>query len=379
MQSLSLWERNSFLDYDYAIIGGGIVGMSTALSLREHAPNARIIVLERGLLPSGASTKNAGFSCFGSITELLEDWEAMGKEKALELVKLRWEGLQKLKSRVGAEGLGYKPCGGYEVIREAENYALDYLDEMNAWLAPLFDEPVFSLSNDNISSFGFPEDKVQALIKNGYEGQVDTGKMMRSLQQLCQEHHITLWTGAKVTQLEEETGQVKVYVEDPVQQELLPLSVKHVAVCTNAFSQKLLPEQELKPGRGLVLVTKPLDKVPYHGVFHYDKGYFYFRDAGDRIILGGGRNLAIEEEATEEFGENSKIKERLLQDLQEWVSGGVSVEVDFSWSGIMAFGPNKFPVMEKVSEHIVAGIRLGGMGVAIGSALGQRLADLLME
>ena len=73
---LSYWERESFFrDIDVAVIGSGIVGLSAALRARELAPSARIAVLERGALPIGASTRNAGFACFGSVSELLDDMD----------------------------------------------------------------------------------------------------------------------------------------------------------------------------------------------------------------------------------------------------------------------------------------------------------------
>ena len=63
---VSFWERESFYnDIDYAIIGSGIVGLSAAIELKEKYPKAKVVVLEKGFLPSGASTKNAGFACFG--------------------------------------------------------------------------------------------------------------------------------------------------------------------------------------------------------------------------------------------------------------------------------------------------------------------------
>ena len=71
--TLSFWERDSFFnDIDVVIIGSGIVGLSTALSLRERDATLRIAIIERGAMPTGASTRNAGFACFGSITELLD-------------------------------------------------------------------------------------------------------------------------------------------------------------------------------------------------------------------------------------------------------------------------------------------------------------------
>ena len=65
--TLSFWERDSFFnDIDVVIIGSGIVGLSTALSLRERDATLRIAIIERGAMPAGASTRNAGFACFNS-------------------------------------------------------------------------------------------------------------------------------------------------------------------------------------------------------------------------------------------------------------------------------------------------------------------------
>jgi glycine/D-amino acid oxidase-like deaminating enzyme len=63
----SLWEANSYLTHDLIIIGGGLgiffflpkVGLSTACSVLEKHPEQRVIILEKGVIPTGASTKNA--------------------------------------------------------------------------------------------------------------------------------------------------------------------------------------------------------------------------------------------------------------------------------------------------------------------------------
>ena len=70
---LSYWELKSwFSNVDYTIVGSGIVGLHTALRLREKFTTAKILVLEKGILPQEASTKNAGFACFGSISEIID-------------------------------------------------------------------------------------------------------------------------------------------------------------------------------------------------------------------------------------------------------------------------------------------------------------------
>ena len=53
---LSYWERKTWLaDIDFAIIGSGIVGLNCALSLRKKFPKSKIVIFEKGMLPSGAN------------------------------------------------------------------------------------------------------------------------------------------------------------------------------------------------------------------------------------------------------------------------------------------------------------------------------------
>ena len=48
------------------------------------------------------------------------------------------------------------------------------------------------------------------------------------------------------------------------------------------------------------------------------------------------------------------------------------------WTGIMAFGATKQPILEEKAPHVFLGVRMGGMGVAIGSAVGERLAEMML-
>ena len=93
IEQLSYWERTTHFDgIDFLIIGAGIVGFSAAIEVKKKYPGAKIVILERGYLPTGASSKNAGFACFGSVTELVDDLSKMGEDSVFETVGKRWEG-----------------------------------------------------------------------------------------------------------------------------------------------------------------------------------------------------------------------------------------------------------------------------------------------
>ncbi|MEL6674182.1 MAG: FAD-dependent oxidoreductase [Bacteroidota bacterium] len=370
---LSYWDQNSLLDYDFLIAGGGIVGLSTAISILEKKPKARVLVVERGLLPTGASTRNAGFACFGSLTELLEDEEKIGADEMLHLASMRWHGLQLLLARLGEEAMDYRNYGGYEILGPEGEAALEKMPHINDILFDYFKQEVFFPAHDEIASLGFRKDAIRFLIRNPLEGQIDTGKMMRSLWQRYLKMGGQMITGAEVMQWEDGGAKVSMRVKNPLG-EAITFSGKHLAVCTNAFTRKLLPEIELAPGRGQVLITEPIPGLPFKGCFHYQEGYYYFRNLGERIIFGGGRNLDFEAETTTEPGLTPGVQDHLEDMLKSWIIPGKPFRIAHRWSGIMAFGPDKRPLMHNLSPNVILGVRLGGMGVAIGSYLGAELA-----
>jgi glycine/D-amino acid oxidase-like deaminating enzyme len=108
-----------------------------------------------------------------------------------------------------------------------------------------------------------------------------------------------------------------------------------------------------------------------------DKGYYYFRNFENRILFGGGRNLDFEGETTTELNQTKKIQNRLEELLKEVILPNTDYKIAHRWSGIMGLGSAKKPIVEQLSGHVYCGVRLGGMGVAIGSLIGQELADLV--
>jgi gamma-glutamylputrescine oxidase len=374
---LSFWEKESLLRYDHIVLGSGIVGLSTAISIKEERPGDRVLVLERDVLPTGASTRNAGFACIGSLTEILADLKTLPAAEVAALVQLRREGLQLLRQRIGDTHMDYREQGSYELIGAAEAPALEQLNAVNELLRPVLNGQAFSLVNEQIASFGFERSYVQALVKNNYEGELHTGKMMRRLIDLAIEKEVEIKTGCPVTRFEEAGAGVQVTATSHTTGEEITFQARKLAVCTNAFTRALLPELDLRPGRGQVLITGPLPGLPFKGIFHMDEGYFYFRELEGHVLFGGGRNLDFEGEATTAFDLNDRIQQALEERLRTVILPGRAFTVADRWTGIMAFGANKRPLLQPYTKNIFLGVRMGGMGIAIGSAVGKQLAEWL--
>jgi gamma-glutamylputrescine oxidase len=372
--NLSFWEKNSFFaPADAVIIGGGIVGLSAAISLKKEHPNWRIVVIERGNLPSGASTKNAGFACFGSITELIDDLEnGMSQTDLISLIKKRYEGLQYLRGLLSDSGVGYEHCGGYEVFQDEISYqkAIGFIPQINEWLRiELGLEDVYQPVSDT-TKFGFAH--CEGMIFNRAEGSIDTGRMMVSLQSLAHYLEIQLITGIGVSNIEDKNNQVLLSLSNEI-----TMIAQKVIVCTNGFAKQLLPTLAVNPARNQVLITKPIDGLKINSCFHYDGGYVYFRNIGNRILLGGFRNLAKEEESTADFGNTTIIQAALTAFLKEFILPNQQVEIDYWWSGILGLGTEKKPIIEMASTNVAVAVRMGGMGVAIGAQVGVEGAGLL--
>lgn len=373
--SLSFWEHTTYFgQIDLAIVGGGIVGLSAAIRAQELAPNAHIVLLERGPLPAGASTKNAGFACFGSMTELLAHREEHGEAATLALVEQRWRGLQLLRKRLGDDRLGYQPFGGYEVFRPQDTTAYDTclaaLPELNRLLAGVTGAmATFRTDKKAASRFGLGD--VAHVLFNKAEGQVDTGNMMYHLEQLARSRGIRIINGLHIESMEEIRGVVQLSAHNGWQ-----IRASRVLVATNGFAQKLIPRLQVRPVRNQVLITKPIFNLALRGCFHYDRGYFYFRNVGARILLGGGRHLGGATEETDQFGTTPFLQETLVRFLKEVVAPQHNLEIDYWWSGILGVGEGT-PIVQAHSDRIAVAVRLGGMGVAIGSLVGQEAAELI--
>lgn len=372
--TLSFWERDSFLnDIDVAIIGSGIVGLSTALTLRERNKLLRIAVLERGTLPEGASTRNAGFACFGSISELLDDLTNHSEDEVFGLVEQRFRGLARLRQRVGDANMNFEPFGGFEIFKNTEGTTFEKCADSLTYFNKNVQSIVGRADNYQLSNrdFGF-KNVVPTTIWNTGEGQIDTGRTMTTLLRLAKENNILIFNGFKIKNISDDTEGALLETEDG-----WDLKVKKVVVATNGFARRLMPQLEVKPARNQVLITKPIPNFHLKGGFHYDKGYYYFRNVGNRLLFGGGRNLAVEHEMTDVFGTTDFIQNTLNQLLKEVILPEQSFKIDMWWSGILGIGDQKKPIIERVSPNVIVAVRMGGMGVAIGSLVGEEAAALV--
>lgn len=331
-----------------------------------------IAIIDRGIIPTGASTRNAGFACFGSVTELMADSAKSGEEKMLQLVEMRYKGLKKIRKVFKSKEIGYEGHGGYELIAGIQGHGANALrsqiDVLNHKLRKITKkEKTFYLNDEKISEFGFAH--VHHLIENRMEGQLHSGKLCQALLHLAQSMGVTVLNAIEIKSFEKINSRIILQTN-----QAFSLSAGNFLICTNAFAKQLLPQLEVEPARGQVLVTSEIQGLPWKGTFHYDEGFYYFRNLGNRVLLGGARNKAFDEERTYDMSTSEKIQQELEHFLHEKILPGKPFSIEYRWSGIMGVGTEKMPIIKEIQENIYCAVRMGGMGVALAPVIGEDVA-----
>jgi len=376
---ISIWEKESFFaPQDIIIVGNGFVGLWSAFHLKKKKPSLKITIVDRGTIPTGASTRNAGFACFGSLSELIHDGKIMGTKKMLELVEMRYKGLKNIQKYFSKKEMDLDLCGGYELYDEIDKKSskklIQNIEYLNSLLQPITKtKQTFNLIDSKIPDFGFG--KTKHLIKNKLEGYLHSGKLVQALLQKVQSMGVQVFTGTEIKSTEKINGQIELTTNQHFN-----LIATQVLICTNAFAKDLLPELDILPARGQVLVTSDIAALPWKGSFHSDEGFYYFRNIGKKVLLGGARNKAFKQEETTQMDITINIQKELERYLNEVVLPKQKGQftIDYRWSGIMAMGSEKMPIIKEIEPNIFCAVRMSGMGVALAPIVGKSVAKLML-
>jgi gamma-glutamylputrescine oxidase len=375
--NISIWEKETFFAHqDVIIVGSGFVGLWSAFYLKRKHPKLKITIVDRGITPIGASTRNAGFACFGSLSELVWDAQTMGTDRMLELVEMRLKGLEKIQKYFGKKEIEFEMCGGYELYEEGiitSEKLKENIHYLNSLLKPITGtKKTYRLADEQISEFGFG--KTKHLVRNNLEGYQHSGKLVEALLHKVQGMGVNVLNAIEIHAIENDGKKTELRTNLPFN-----LSTNQLLLCTNAFTKNLLPELDIVPARGQVLLTSPIKNLPFKGTFHSDEGFYYFRNLGDKVLLGGARNKAFAEESTTDLSTSGLIQQELEKYLAEVILPHFQNQyiIEHRWAGIMAFGKEKMPIVREVAPNVFCAVRMSGMGVALAPVVAQQVTEMM--
>ncbi len=372
---LSIWEKESFYKpVDIIIIGCGLMGLWAAYELKSRDPQLEILILDSNKIPTGASTRNAGFACFGSPTELLHNAATMGTNAMLDLVSARYRGIKKIRHVLGDTAVGYEPCGGYECIDKDYKNVTQLKDKI-VWLNAVLEQVTeskntFRINESELASFGLSG--FETIIETHYEGALHSGLLVQSLMQLVKEKGVQIMMGETVKAWQQNQNEIELHTE------VHHFKTQKIIVATNGFTSDLIPALYIEPARGQVIVTRPINGLKLNGTFHYNEGFYYWRHLKNRVLLGGARNMAINEERTD----NLEVSETIQAELERFLIVHILKDynlpteglIEHRWAGLMGFTEDKKPQVTKVEKNVWAAISCNGMGVALTPIIAEQLA-----
>jgi gamma-glutamylputrescine oxidase len=330
---------------DVAVIGAGVTGCSCALTLAEAGLSVR--VHEAREVASGASGRNGGFALRGGAMPYDVARVELGAERAALLWSLSERALERLASLAGD---AFRHTGSLRLAADAA--------EAEALTAELE-----ALQEDGFAVEWRPaEGRFHGSIFHPPDGSLHPARWVRRLAAPAAEAGAEIREHDRVTSLDE-------------------LAADAVVIATDGYTNGLLEQLDraVKPARGQVIVTESLERE-YFSCPHYARyGYDYWQQTEDlRLVLGGFRDAALDEESTAEEGTTPGIQSRLEAYAGELVGG--SPKITNRWSGIFGVTDDLLPLVGPVSgrEGLWVSCGYSGHGNVLGLACGDLVARALL-
>lgn len=334
---------------DVAIVGGGVTGCSCALTLAESG--MRVRVHEQREVAGGASGRNGGFALRGLGGAYDGARERLGAERAAELWSLTERTLDRLEAlagdafrRVGSVRLGAGPeqaerlRAEYDALRE-DGFEAEWAEELPA---PL-------------------RDRYSASLVHPADGAIQPARWVRRLAARAAAAGAEIREHERVESLDE-------------------LDAHTVVIATDGYTHGLLERLDaaVRPTRGQVIATAPLPEQQFPRPHYTYDGYVYWHQLEDgRLVLGGFRDRALDEERTHEEATTALIQGALDAFARELVG---EVEIVKRWAGIFGSTADHLPLVGRApgEERVWVSCGYSGHGNVMGLACGDLVARAIL-
>ncbi|UCI06998.1 NAD(P)/FAD-dependent oxidoreductase [Mesorhizobium sp. B1-1-8] len=355
---------------DAVIVGGGIMGLSTAL----HAARAglSVQVLEAGMIGQGASGLNGGQVIPGLKYD--PEWliEHFGRERGEALVDF---------AASTADAV-------FDLIRD-EKLAVPFA--RNGWIQAAHTETALTAAANRDRQWRARGADVKLLDQaeiaaitgaKGYlggwldrrAGVIDPLSYTMELARVATAAGAKIAERQKVLKLNNEAGLWRVATAGGAE-----LRAKAVVLATNAYTDGLLPglAQTIVPLHSFQIATAPLPAdlaatvLPGgQAVSDSRRILVYYRKSADgRLVLGGRGRMALPSSPAD-----WAHCERALLRLYPVLAG---IAIEKRWFGRVAMTPDHLPHLHEPEKGLLAVVGCQGRGVGLMSALGKRMASYL--
>lgn len=370
--TVSYWQQTAADEprqFDHIVVGGGIVGVSTAYWYRKLHPEKSIAILESRVLGAGASGRNAGFVLQGTATDFLSDIERYGEDVAGRMYRLTSRNRDLIESELDGDTIEFRASGSI--------IAAGSVEEDERLVASV--GPVRAAGGRVIHLT--KRETARRLQSVGFEGSllVSTGASVnpvKLLLEVARKSGATVVENRTVDTVEENRDGVTVRVGSE------SYLASSVTVALNAYLPRLFPQlgKFVSPVRAQMLATEPVAQISIGYPVYSHNGYYYLRQTSrGNLLVGGARHLHREAEVGYDDRTTSELQADLENYLRTYFPTTESPEIVQRWSGVMGFSPDGLPTIGHLPglpgpNYWAAGFT--GHGMSIGFLAGRTLAEL---
>ena len=355
--------------FEVAIVGGGYTGLAAARQLARRG--ASVVVLERGPVGSGASSRNAGQVLTGLKLEPKVLIAKYGERRAKDFFDVSQQAIADLETLVADERIDCELArtGHLQAAAKPSHFAA-FRDEQ-ALLARVFNHPVSVI----------PErDQASELGATGYHGLMldEQSRALNPAKYVAGLSAAAARAGAAVSPHTAVERVSRASTGWSLQTSRGNLTAGDVLFATNGYTDRSSPalQRRLIPIGSYIIVTAPLDDavaarlVPKRRMV-FDSRYFlhYFRLTADNRLLFGGRA-----EFSGPTLESAKRAEAILHHAMTATFPELAgTQIDYAWSGHVAFARDQMPHAGLLDGAFYAG-GYAGHGIAMATHLGGAIA-----
>jgi gamma-glutamylputrescine oxidase len=332
---------------DVAVVGAGIAGIATAYFLASTGAN--VVVLEARGVAEAASGRNAGFLLAGVAENFVAASRRYGERNALRIWRFtkRTQALVRSLVEEHAIDCSLRWNGSDQIAGDDEEWR--EIEES----ARLLSSEGVAVSVDHSSHAATYAD----------DGEMHPVRWVRGLAAAAvmkgaRIHESTRVDAVNASEARSATGVVRAGA---------------VVLCTNAYTAHLT-DSRVRPVRGQMLATAATSPV-FDRPAYANRGYQYWRQTQEgRVVVGGWRDTAVDEEV----GEEERITERIQKQLESFLGGhGITAPVTHRWAGTMGFSHDALPYIGRTADGVFVCGGFTGHGMSFGPASAELVATLV--
>lgn len=376
-------------EYDIAIIGGGFVGLWTALNIKKLAPETRVAIFEKDQCGSGASGRNGGMA--------MSWWPKIGtlasfcsKEEALFLAQSSEQAI----SDLGAFCETHKIDA--EFIQKGWLWTATCEAHLDSWQSTIATckkfgvEPFELIPSEELQQISGSKTHLAGVLEKS-NATVQPAKLAKGMARVANEKGIEIYEQSMVTNIETKNNQSILIITDAQQKKLGTLTCHKIILATNAWASAV-PEllKRFTPVNSSIVTSEPcqteLERLGWkdgESITDSQLMVDYYRTTQKgRVVFGKGTGaISYKGIINEVFSHHNESIHLTVKDFHRCYPSLKDQKITHEWSGPIDRTYDSLPIFGTLQDNpnIIYGIGWSGNGVSPSQIGGKILASLALE